>query len=220
MDRETLTASLVSLGRTALRPVSGHALVRGTGEPQLETAASPVEDKPPGFWAIVREDYARHESDWSQPGFRAIFVHRVGEFADGMEPGFQKRVMTRLYISMARKVRNRYGIEIMPGARIGRRVKLAHHSGIIISSFASVGDDCLIQQGVTIGQSNDRQVAPRIGKGVMIGTSAVVLGDITVGDGARIGALALVVRDVPPGAVMVAPMAAMKPDRGPSLAEV
>lgn len=176
----------------------------------METAAPTAAEKPPGFWDIVREDYVRHESDWSQPGFRAIFVHRVGEFAGRMTPGFEQRILRRLYISMARKVRNRYGIEIMPGAKIGRRVKLAHHSGIIISSFASVGDDCLIQQGVTIGQSNDRQVAPRIGKGVMIGTSAVVLGDITVGDGARIGALALVVRDVPPGAVMLAPPAVVR----------
>ncbi len=176
----------------------------------METAISTPAATPPGFWDIVREDHVRHESDWTQPGFRAIFVHRVGEYADRMEDGFARKVLRRLYISMARKVRNRYGIEIMPGARIGRRVKLAHHSGIIISSFACVGDDCLIQQGVTIGQSNDRQVAPRIGKGVMIGTSAVVLGDITVGDGARIGALALVVRDVPPGAVMVAPMAVAK----------
>ncbi len=177
---------------------------------KMRTALDTTAPSPPGFWDIVREDYARHESDWSQPGFRAIFVHRMGEYADRMGDGFAKKAMRRLYLSMARKVRNRYGIEIMPGAHIGRRVRLAHHSGIIISSFASVGDDCLIQQGVTIGQSNERKVAPRIGKGVMIGTSAVVLGDITVGDGARIGALALVVCDVPPGAVMVAPIAVAK----------
>ena len=186
----------------------------------METAAaSPAAEVRPGFWDIVREDHVRHDRDWTQPGFRAIFVHRVGECVARMEPGLVRRILWRLYISMARKVRNRYGIEIMPGARIGRRVKLAHHSGIIISTFARVGDDCLIHQGVTIGQSNERKVAPRIGNGVVIGTSAVVLGDITVGDGARIGALALVVRDVPPGAVVVAPVAAARGAASQRLAE-
>ncbi|MBR0661427.1 serine O-acetyltransferase [Neoroseomonas oryzicola] len=97
------------------------------------------------------------------------------------------------------------GIEIHPGARIGRRLFIDHGMGVVIGETAEIGDDVLIYHGVTLGglsgQPGKRH--PTVGNGVAIGAGAQVLGPILVGDGARIGANAVVTKDVPAGCTVV-----------------
>jgi serine O-acetyltransferase len=97
------------------------------------------------------------------------------------------------------------GIEIHPGATIGRRVFIDHGMGVVIGETAEIGDDCTLYHGVTLGGTswNKGKRHPTLGKGVVIGAGAKVLGPIVMGDGAKIGSNAVVVREVPPGATAV-----------------
>jgi serine O-acetyltransferase len=97
------------------------------------------------------------------------------------------------------------GIEIHPGATIGRRVFIDHGMGVVIGETAEIGDDCTLYHGVTLGGTswNKGKRHPTLGKGVVIGAGAKVLGPILVGDGAKIGSNAVVVRDVPAEATAV-----------------
>jgi serine O-acetyltransferase len=98
------------------------------------------------------------------------------------------------------------GIEIHPGARIGRRVFIDHGMGVVIGETAEVGDDVTLYQGVTLGGTSLTRGAkrhPTIGNGVIVSSGAQVLGPFRVGDGARIGAQAVVLSEVPDGATMV-----------------
>lgn len=97
------------------------------------------------------------------------------------------------------------GIEIHPGAVIGRRLVIDHGTGIVIGETTEIGDDCLLYQGVTLGGTG-KDVGkrhPTIGNNVMVGSGAKVLGPITVGDNARVAANAVVLRDVPANATVV-----------------
>ena len=97
------------------------------------------------------------------------------------------------------------GIEIHPGATIGRRVFIDHGMGIVIGETAEIGDDCTLYHGVTLGGTSWKtgKRHPTLGSGVVIGAGAKILGPILVGDGAKIGSNAVVVRDVPAGATAV-----------------
>lgn len=98
------------------------------------------------------------------------------------------------------------GIEIHPGARIGRRVFIDHGMGVVIGEMAEIGDDCTIYQGVTLGGTSlakGMKRHPTLENGVIVGAHACVLGGFTVGMGARIGSGAIVTKPVPPGATAV-----------------
>ena len=98
------------------------------------------------------------------------------------------------------------GIEIHPGATIGRRVFIDHGMGVVVGETAVIGDDCTIYQGVTLGGTSLHKGAkrhPTLESGVIVGANAQVLGAFTVGAGARVGSNAVVVREVPPGATAV-----------------
>ena len=97
------------------------------------------------------------------------------------------------------------GIEIHPGATIGRRVFIDHGMGVVIGETAEIGDDCTLYHGVTLGGTswNAGKRHPTLGRGVVIGAGAKILGPVLVGDGAKIGSNAVVVRDVPPAATAV-----------------
>ncbi|MEW5863803.1 MAG: serine O-acetyltransferase [Pseudomonadota bacterium] len=98
------------------------------------------------------------------------------------------------------------GIEIHPGAKIGRRLFIDHGMGVVIGETAEIGDDCTIYQGVTLGGTSlyrGQKRHPTLGKGVVVGAGAKILGGFTVGDGAKIGSNAVVVKEVPPGATVV-----------------
>ena len=98
------------------------------------------------------------------------------------------------------------GIEIHPGARLGRRVFIDHGMGVVVGETAEIGDDCTIYQGVTLGGTSLTKGAkrhPTLGRGVIVGANSQVLGGFTVGDGARVGSNAVVLKPVPPGATAV-----------------
>lgn len=139
------------------------------------------------------------------PGVKAMLCHRIAHF-----------LYTEKFFFLARFVaefsRWMTGIEIHPGATIGRRLVIDHGVGVVIGETAVIGDDCIIFHGVTLGGTKFDPVKrhPTVGNKVLIGTGAKVLGPITIGDGAIIGANSVVVRDVPPGVRMVAPLAQPK----------
>jgi serine O-acetyltransferase len=98
------------------------------------------------------------------------------------------------------------GIEIHPGATIGRRVFIDHGFGVVIGETAEVGDECTIYQGVTLGGTSLSKGAkrhPTLGRGAIIGAGAKILGGFTVGEGAKVGSNAVVVKEVPAGATAV-----------------
>lgn len=139
------------------------------------------------------------------PGPKVLFCHRIAHFFYDRHFYF----CARLFCEIGRFLT---GIEIHPGATIGKRLVIDHGMGVVIGETAVVGDDCVIFHGVTLGGVKFDPVKrhPTIGNRVLIGTGAKLLGPIHVGDGASIGANAVVVKDVPPGTLMVAPLATVK----------
>src|SRR5215471_6156341 len=107
------------------------------------------------------------------------------------------------------------GIEIHPGATIGRRVFIDHGMGVVIGETAEIGDDSTLYHGVTLGGTswNKGKRHPTLGHGVVVGAGAKILGPIVVGDGAKVGSNAVVVKDVPPGATAVGIPAKIIADR-------
>ena len=99
----------------------------------------------------------------------------------------------------------RVRIELPYSATVGRRVVIEHQGGIVVHGHCVIGDDCVLRQGVTLGNKTmDRPYdAPKLGSKVNVGAGAKILGAVTIGDGAQIGANAVVVKDVPAGAMAV-----------------
>ena len=132
------------------------------------------------------------------PGVHALLWHRAAHWLY-----LHHRYFLARWISQ--HARNKTGIEIHPGATIGRRLVIDHGCGIVIGETAEIGDDCLLYQGVTLGGTGKDQGKrhPTLGNNVMVGSGARVLGPFKVGDNARIAAGAVVLREVPPGSTAV-----------------
>jgi len=132
------------------------------------------------------------------PGFHAMVLHRISHrlWSSGL------RWIARWLAHFGRWVT---GIEIHPGATIGRRFFIDHGMGVVIGETSVIGDDCTLYHGVTLGGTswNKGKRHPTLGNGVVIGAGAKVLGPIMLGDGARVGSNAVVVKDVPQGATAV-----------------
>ena len=160
----------------------------------------------PGFLALVREDWITNGRDWTRPGFRAMFMYRLGVWRMGIETRLVRAPFSVLYRALHRYIRNHYGIELHDTTMIGRRLLIAHQGAIVVHEHATIGDDCIIRQGVTIGAAGeyDPEKAPRLGDGIDVGAGAIIIGAVTIGDGARIGPNAIVMSHVPAGAVATA----------------
>ncbi|NQU03603.1 MAG: serine O-acetyltransferase [Syntrophaceae bacterium] len=132
------------------------------------------------------------------PGLHSIWMHRLAHALWRHRFFFVGRLVSHV---------NRFltGIEIHPGARIGRRFFIDHGSGVVIGETTEIGDDVHLYQGVVLGGvSRERKKRhPTIRNGVMIGAGAIVLGPVTIGNDARVGAASLVIGDVPPRAIAV-----------------
>ena len=142
------------------------------------------------------------------PGLHALILHRINHWLWGLG----LKWMARLGSNIARWMT---GIEIHPGATIGRRFFIDHGMGVVIGETATIGDDCTLYHGVTLGGTswNKGKRHPTLERGVVIGAGAKVLGPITLGEQAKVGSNAVVVRDVPPGATAVGIPARIVEDR-------
>lgn len=164
--------------------------------------------------ASVQERDPAARSAWEvltcYPGIHALLLHRLGHAA--WIRGFH---WVGRFISHIGRMLT--GIEIHPGAVVGRRVFIDHGMGVVIGETAEVGDDCTIYQGVTLGGTSlyrGTKRHPTLGKGVVVGAGAQVLGGFTVGDGAKVGSNAVVVKPVPAGATAVGnPARILDPDK-------
>ena len=128
------------------------------------------------------------------PGPKAIFAHRMAHWLYARKQYFLARVISQT---------NRFwtGIEIHPGATIGRGVFIDHGSGTVIGETAIIGDGCLIYHGVTLGGVSRQRVKrhPTLGSGVVVGAGATILGPVNIGDGAKIAANAVIIENIPEG---------------------
>ena len=132
------------------------------------------------------------------PGFHILVYHRIAHWLFEHKHFFLARWVSQ-------RGRHKTGIEIHPGAKIGKRLFIDHGMGIVIGETAEIGDDCTIYHGVTLGGTgkDTGKRHPTIGNNVLISTGAKVLGPFTVGDNSRIGANAVVLQEVPPDSTVV-----------------
>lgn len=165
---------------------------------------------PAGWRARLREDLdtaarrdpaarSRPELLLAYPGLHAVWLHRLAHRM-WQRPGL--RLAARVLSNVNRSAT---GVEIHPGARIGRRLFIDHGMGVVIGETAEVGDDVMLYHGATLGgRSADRgKRHPTLGDGVTVGAGARVLGPVVIGAGTQVGANAVVVSDVPAGVVVV-----------------
>lgn len=131
-------------------------------------------------------------------GLHAIWAHRVNHFLWN----HHLKLAARFLSNMARIFT---GIEIHPGAKIGRRFFIDHGAGIVIGETSEIGDDVLLYQGVVLGGTTieKKKRHPTLGNGVEMGAGSIALGSINIGDGVRVGASSVVIKDVPPGVTVV-----------------
>jgi serine O-acetyltransferase len=164
------------------------------------------QDKQPSHWrediqsVFERDPAARNTFEilTAYPGIHAIIFHRLSHRLWNMGLKWLARMISNL-------ARWFTGIEIHPGAVIGRRFFIDHGMGVVIGETAIIGDDCTLYHGVTLGGTSWEKGKrhPTLSNNVVVGAGAKVLGPIRVGEGARIGSNSVVVKEVPPGATVV-----------------
>jgi serine O-acetyltransferase len=132
------------------------------------------------------------------PGLHAVVLHRLAHRLWRWKLKLVARIVSHLGRTFT-------GIEIHPGASIGRRFVIDHGMGVVIGETTEIEDDVMLYQGVTLGGVSLEKTKrhPTLRRGVVVGAGAIILGPVTVGENARVGAGAVVVRDVPPGATVV-----------------
>ena len=132
------------------------------------------------------------------PGLHAVWLHRISHRIWKWRGYWLARMLAYLGRWLT-------GIEIHPGARIGRRFFIDHGMGVVIGETAEIGDDCTLYHGVTLGGTSWQKEKrhPTLGNNVVVGAGAKILGPITLGDNARVGSNSVVVKDVPAGATVV-----------------
>jgi serine O-acetyltransferase len=157
-----------------------------------------------GFLELLREDLRTHGGTVLEQGFWAVAVHRFGNWRMDFRWKIVRGPLMILYRILYLFVECAAGISLPYTIRLGRRVRIWHHSGIILHA-RSIGDDVQIRQNTTMGiASTDRHLdIPTIGDRVDIGCGACILGDVTVGDDCKIGANAVVLIDIPAGSTAV-----------------
>ncbi len=149
------------------------------------------------------------------PGLHALWLHRLAHFLWQHKLRFLARFVSHISRFLT-------GIEIHPGAKIGRRFFIDHGAGVVIGETSEIGSDVLMYQGVVLGGTTLKKGKrhPTIGNNVVMGTGAVALGAITIGDGANIGSGSVVVKSVPPGTTVVGIPGRIVKDRHESLLDL
>jgi serine O-acetyltransferase len=181
--------------------------------PANASSSHPIDDRlgetnqnPIGLtlWELWKEDFRTHERDLFSQGFWAIALHRFGNWRMD-RPRLIRLPLSLLYKFLYKCVEWTCGISLNYPVKVGRRVRIWHHSGMILGA-RSIGDDVHIRQNTTMGvarRGDHRSLKPIIEDRVDIGCGAVIVGAITIGHDSQIGANAVVLKDVPPYSVCV-----------------
>lgn len=152
----------------------------------------------------VREDWRTHDRQLSRQGLWAMVVYRFGRWRYTIRWRWLRMPFSFLYKVLKTISEVLTGIELPCEATVGRRFRIDHFGGIVISGDAVFGDDCVVRNGVTVGLKNTgHRGAPVLGNRVDIGAGAKILGSIRIGDDVSIGANAVVLTDVPSNSVAV-----------------
>ena len=176
-------------------------------------------ENPPGLtlWQLLKEDYRTHDGSLFEKGLWAVALHRFGNWRMGFRWKLARAPLTLLYRVLYFLVEVLAGITLPYTTRLGRRVRIWHHSGMILHA-RSIGDDVHIRHNTTFGVAHrgDNRRIPVIEDRVDLGCGVCVLGDITVGHDSVVGANAVVVKDVPPWSVAVGLPAKVVKSRRPA----
>ncbi len=152
----------------------------------------------------LREDWATYEHDLARQGLWVMWVYRLGRWRYSIRFRLLRLPFSFLYRILKLWSQILTGIDLPCEVVVGRRFRIEHFGGIIVSGDTVFGDDVVIRNGVTIGlRRTGVRGAPVIGNRVDIGTGAVILGDIRIGDDVAVGANAVVLQDVPPNSLAV-----------------
>jgi serine O-acetyltransferase len=157
-----------------------------------------------GLIELIIEDFQTHDSSVAEPGFWTVALHRLGNARMAVEPRWLRAPLSASYKVAFVLTDWMFGIELPYTVKLGRRVRIWHHGGIVINA-RSIGDDVHIRHNTTLGvaRRDALEQLPIIGDRVDIGAGACILGAVTVGDDALIGANSVVLHDVPRGATAV-----------------
>lgn len=168
----------------------------------------------PSRWAFF-DDLSVAREGLLSLGFWALQVYRLGHLRYRFQTRLIRWPLALLHIVLAKLAEMFCGVTIGVQARIGRRLVIEHSGAIVIHGLASLGDDCIIRQGVTLGNRtlDDPLAAPQLGHRVNVGAGAKILGRVVIGDDVDIGANAVVLCDVPSGHVAVGVPARVRPKR-------
>lgn len=155
-------------------------------------------------WTFFEDLKAAQEGVLSL-GFWALQIYRFGHLRYRFKTKIIRYPLAFIHIVLEKLGEILFGITIGVSAKIGKRLTIEHSGAIVIHGNAEIGNDCIIRQGVTIGNRriNAPFEAPKIGNRVNIGAGAKILGGVTIGDDAQIGANTVVIKDVPSGAIAV-----------------
>ncbi|MBE9609558.1 serine O-acetyltransferase [Chitinilyticum piscinae] len=166
------------------------------------------------MFELIREDWQTYQRDPWRQGLWVMCVYRFGRWRYGIRSALLRRLCSFVYKCLKILSQILTGIDLPCETRVGRRLRIDHFGGVIISGDTVIGDDVILRHGVTLGLRHEGQRgAPVLGNRVEIGAGAKVLGAVTIGDGAVIGANAVVLSDVPAGAVAVGIPARVLPAR-------
>ncbi len=164
----------------------------------------------------IRSDLAAHGGHWGAQGFWALLVYRFGRWRYGVRPAFLRKILSLVYKVLYKCVQIITGIELPCEVKLGKHFVIDHFGGIVVSGYASFGDDCRIRNGVVGLCRVDEPCAPQVGNNVDIGAGAKLLGNIRIGNNVAIGANAVVLCDVPDDHVAFGVPAVVKPRKAKS----
>jgi len=156
-----------------------------------------------GLLALIVEDFRTHDKNPAEPGFWAVALHRLGNARMDVRPKAVRAPLTAAYQVAFTGINWMWGIDLSYTVKLGRRVRLWHHGGMVLGARA-IGNDVHIRHNTTFGlvSRNDGTGKPIIGDSVDIGAGACIVGGVTVGDHCVIGANSVVTRDLPRGATV------------------
>lgn len=163
----------------------------------------------------IRADLHSYKGQWGSQGFWVMVVYRYGRWRYTVQPVLLRKLFSLIYRVLYKLIQIVTGVELPCEVRVGRNFVIDHFGGIVISGYASFGDDCRLRNGVVVGLRRvNEPVAPTIGNNVDIGAGAKLLGGIRIGDNVAIGANAVVLVDVPSDSIAYGIPAIIKPRRG------